>query len=203
MPIETADDLLRHCRTHNLTIPQVVWQNERAWRSPEEIHEGLLRIWETMKQCVFRGCHTGGILPGGLRVVRRAAGMNHRLLGGETFDEADAWIEAIRHRGKDFQDILKWVSCFALAVNEENAAFGRVVTAPTNGAAGVIPAVLMYYICFCPSDTAGIESFLLTAGDALSGDGRLSGGDRRFQRDGGVRADPLPRRFRGTGAHGC
>lgn len=165
MPIIAAEDLLGYCRENHLTIPEVVWQNELVWREPERISADLQRIWQTMKECVFRGCHTEGILPGGLGVVRRAANLSRKLMGDQTFNDADEWIEAIRKSRWDFQTTLKWVSCFALAVNEENASFGRVVTAPTNGAAGVIPAVLMYYICFCQSSNEGIETFLLTAGE--------------------------------------
>ena len=98
---------------------------------------------------MYRGCHTEGILPGGLNVNRRAAALNKKLLKGRTYSGLCRWVEAIKAGGNDFKYILDWVSCFALAVNEENASFGRVVTAPTNGAAGVIPAVLQYFICFC------------------------------------------------------
>jgi L-serine dehydratase len=167
-PMNTADDLLRHCKDHELTIPEIVWRNERVWRSPEEIHHGLERIWLTMRQCAFRGAHTGGTLPGGLGVVRRAAMLNRRLLSetgeGARSVNVDVWMATIRNRRGGFPEILKWVSCFALAVNEENASFGRVVTAPTNGAAGVIPAVLLYRACFHDAGDAAIEPFLLTAG---------------------------------------
>ena len=164
-PIESARDLLDHCARHGLTVPEVVWRNELAWRTPEEIHRGLGAIWETMKDCVFRGCHTGGVLPGGLGVVRRAAALSNSMLAGASWPDADSWIEAIRTSRPAFQETLAWVSCFALAVNEENAAFGRVVTAPTNGAAGVIPAVLLHYLCFCQGDENAIEPFLLTAAE--------------------------------------
>jgi L-serine dehydratase len=164
-PIESARDLLGYCDNHGLTVPEVVWRNELTWRTPEEIRSGLSTIWETMKDCVFRGCHTTGILPGGLGVVRRAAAPSSNLLPGASFPGADPWIEAIRASRPTFQETLAWVSCFALAVNEENAAFGRVVTAPTNGAAGVIPAVLLHYLCFSGGSQAGIEHFLLTAAE--------------------------------------
>jgi L-serine dehydratase len=163
LPIETAADLLDHCRTHNLTIPEVVRRNEATWRCPAEIRDGLHHLWETMRECVFRGCHTEGVLPGALKVVRRAASMNRNLLGDQTFPSPAEWVAAVRRCG-GFQETLKWVSCFALAVNEENAAFGRVVTAPTNGAAGVVPAVLLYHDCFCRPGGAAVEDFLLTAG---------------------------------------
>jgi L-serine dehydratase len=174
-PIDSAADLLGHCHATGLSIPEIVWRNECASRSPEEIHRGLDRIWITMRDCAYRGAHTEGILPGGLGVVRRAARLNRTLLGdldprGTAAEVADvdaaarAWIEAIRRRAGGFTEILKWVSCFALAVNEENASFGRVVTAPTNGAAGVIPAVLLDRVCFHERGDEAVEPFLLTAG---------------------------------------
>jgi L-serine dehydratase len=164
-PIESARDLLDHCARHGLTVPEVVWRNELTWRTPEEIRRGLSAIWETMKDCVFRGCHTGGVLPGGLGVVRRAAALSKGMLAAASWPDADSWIEAIRTSRPAFQATLAWVSCFALAVNEENAAFGRVVTAPTNGAAGVIPAVLLHYLCFCEGEENAVEPFLLTAAE--------------------------------------
>jgi L-serine dehydratase len=164
-PIESAKDLLGYCNAHGKTVSEVVWRNELAWRTPEEIHRGLGTIWRTMKDCVFRGCHTQGVLPGGLGVIRRAAGLSSGMLGVESWPDVDSWIEAIRNRRPAFRETLAWVSCFALAVNEENAGFGRVVTAPTNGAAGVVPAVLLYYLCFCDGDEGGIERFLLTAAE--------------------------------------
>jgi L-serine dehydratase len=147
-PINDADELLHWCMKTGLNISEVVMENENAWRAESETRKGLLKIWNVMKECMYRGCSTEGILPGGLNVKRRAAALNKKLLKGETFPDADSWIKAIRTGGNDFKYILDWVSCFALAVNEENAAFGRVVTAPTNGAAGVIPAVLQYYLIF-------------------------------------------------------
>jgi len=167
MPIETPADLVRHCREHELMIPQVVRANERTWRSDEAIDAGLAGLWDAMRRSVFRGTRTDGILPGGLGVVRRAAAMNRRRLGDiSAYPDVGSWMAAIRSGGREFREILGWVSCFALAVNEENAAFGRVVTAPTNGAAGVIPAVLMYHQCFGqdPGPRA-VEDFLLTAGE--------------------------------------
>jgi L-serine dehydratase len=164
-PIESARDLLGHCHVHGLTIPEIVWRNELSWRAPEEIHRGLGAIWQTMKDCVFRGCHTRGVLPGGLGVIRRAAGLSGSMLGATSPLDVDTWIETIRRSRPAFRDTLAWVSCFALAVNEENAGFGRVVTAPTNGAAGVVPAVLMYYLCFCDGEEGDIERFLLTAAE--------------------------------------
>ena len=165
-PISNAEDLLHWCRTTGLTIHEVVMENEQAWRPEKETREGVLGIWQVMKECMFRGCHTEGMLPGGLQVKRRATELSRRLLYNKTCTDYTSWVAAIRSGGNDFKYILDWVSCFALAVNEENAAFGRVVTAPTNGAAGVIPAVLQYYVIFCNGDDGEkILSFLLTASE--------------------------------------
>ncbi|HNP54298.1 MAG TPA: L-serine ammonia-lyase [Ferruginibacter sp.] len=165
-PINTSEDLLHWCRKTGLPIHDIVWENESAWRSEAETRRGVLAIWETMQSCIFRGCHTEGYLPGGLRVKRRASVLNKKLLGQQTYHNYAEWIQAIQAGGHQFQYILDWVSCFALAVNEENASFGRVVTAPTNGAAGVIPAVLHYFICFCGGHSEEkIIHFLLTASE--------------------------------------
>jgi L-serine dehydratase len=165
-PIDKADDLLHWCRKTGLSISEVVMENENAWRPEEETRQGLLNTWKVMKECVYRGCHTEGILPGGLQVKRRAADLNKRLLAGRTYGNYDEWVQAIRQGGSDFKYTLDWVSCFALAVNEENASFGRVVTAPTNGAAGVIPAVLHYLVIFCDAyNDQKIVQFLLTAAE--------------------------------------
>jgi L-serine dehydratase len=127
-----------------------------------------MELWRVMQECMYTGCHTEGMLPGGLQVSRRAAGLNKKLLAGRGEHDHRTWIDAIRAGGKDFKYILDWVSCFALAVNEVNASFGRVVTAPTNGAAGVIPAVLQYFACFCDATEEQVISFLLTAGETGS-----------------------------------
>ena len=165
-PINIAQDLLHWCRKTGLTINEVVMENEGAWRPESETREGVLKIWQAMRDCTYRGCHTGGTLPGGLNVKRRASELNKRLLKGKTYNSWQEWADAIRQGGNSFQYILDWVSCFALAVNEENASFGRVVTAPTNGAAGVIPAVLHYYILFSEGVTEDkIIQFLLTASE--------------------------------------
>jgi L-serine dehydratase len=148
-PINTADDLMHWCMKTGLSVSEVVLENENSWRPEKETKEGILNIWKVMQQCIYRGCHTGGLLPGGLEVKRRAAGLNKKLIGNRSYTDYESWIKAISDGGHDFKYIVDWVSCFALAVNEENASFGRVVTAPTNGAAGVIPAVLQYVLVFC------------------------------------------------------
>jgi L-serine dehydratase len=170
-PINTADDLQHWCIKTGLSISEIVMENEIAWRPEEETRQGLLNTWQVMKECVYRGCHTPGILPGGLNVKRRAAELSQKLLSGKSWTDYTSWLEAIRSGGTQFNYILDWVSCFALAVNEENASFGRVVTAPTNGAAGVIPAVLHYYIAFIAGNLEEEEQndkviqFLLTAAE--------------------------------------
>ena len=168
-PINTSEELLHWCRKTGLAIHEVVLENEGAWRPEQKTKEGVLRIWEVMRACTFRGCHTSGTLPGGLNVRRRAAELNQKLLGGRSYRSEEEWLWAIREGGTSFQYILDWVSCFALAVNEENASFGRVVTAPTNGAAGVIPAVLHYYHVFHKGVSEDkILQFLLTASEVGS-----------------------------------
>ncbi|HEY2348686.1 MAG TPA: L-serine ammonia-lyase [Puia sp.] len=165
-PIDTAGNLLHWCMKTGLTIHDVVMENEQVWREESEIKKQLSNIWRVMRDCMYKGSHSEGVLPGGLQVNRRAAALNKKLLKGRSYTDYQGWVEAIKSGGRDFQYILDWVSCFALAVNEENASFGKVVTAPTNGAAGVIPAVLQYFICF--TDTISEEkiiSFLLTAAE--------------------------------------
>ena len=148
-PVDKADDLLHWCMKTGMSISEVVMENENSWRNEQKTREGILNIWQVMQECIYRGAHANGQLPGGLNVKRRAASLNKKLLGNRIYTNYETWIQAIREGGNDFKYILDWVSCFALAVNEENASFGRVVTAPTNGAAGVIPAVLQYFIIFC------------------------------------------------------
>jgi L-serine dehydratase len=166
-----ANDLLHWCMKTGLTIRDIVFENELTKHSEAEIKEGVLNIWYAMRDCIYRGVHQGGMLPGGLEVKRRAASMNKRLLKEAVYEGYDTWTSRIQKGGNDFSYILDFVSVFALAVNEENASFGRVVTAPTNGAAGVIPAVLQYYICFCAHGQSAKEleeniiTFLLTASE--------------------------------------
>ncbi len=165
-PCHTAKEILENCNRLNLTISELVLLNERAWRSEEQTKAHALYIWDEIKQCVFRGINKSGILPGGLQVRRRAYDMNKRLCNGKKYTEVDEWIDAIKSGPQDFSTVNKWVSVFALAVNEENASFGRIITAPTNGASGVIPAVLMYAYCFTPHfGEEEIVKFLITAGE--------------------------------------
>ncbi|MET7574215.1 L-serine ammonia-lyase [Streptomyces sp. NPDC005492] len=148
-PFRTGDELLRLTRETGLSISALMLENERAWRTEEEIRAGLLEIWRVMQACVSRGMSREGLLPGGLKVRRRAA-MSARQLRAE---------------GDPLAHAMEWITLYAMAVNEENAAGGRVVTAPTNGAAGIIPAVLHYYINFVPgADEEGVVRFMLAAG---------------------------------------
>jgi L-serine dehydratase len=152
-PFENAAELLAQCEAHGLSISQLMLENEKAWRGEDEIRAGLLNIWQTMQACVRRGCQSDGTLPGGMRVRRRAADLYRKLTA-----TPEASLQ-------DPLNVMDWVNLYALAVNEENAAGGRVVTAPTNGAAGIIPAVLHYYTRFVPgADEEGVIRFLLTAG---------------------------------------
>jgi L-serine dehydratase len=167
-PADTSECLLHWCMKTGLHIHELVADNELCWNPENVIRGRLLEIWGVMKECIYKGCHTRGLLPGGLQVKRRAFDLNRKLLADKTYPGLPEWTEQIQTGGKSFNYTLDWVSCFALAVNEQNAAFGRVVTAPTNGSAGVIPAVLLYYLLFCleevqQSDEKVIQ-FLLTAG---------------------------------------
>ena len=165
-PINTADDILHWCIKTGLAVNEIVLENESTWRPEAQTRAGVLNIWQAMKECMYRGCHTNGYLPGGLHVKRRGFDLNKKLLAGKTYDGYTGWVQAIKEGSQNFTYILDWVSCFALAINEENASFGRVVTAPTNGAAGVIPAVLQYFIVFCGGDSDDkIFKFLLTASE--------------------------------------
>jgi L-serine dehydratase len=151
-PFHSGDDLLRLTSEHRISIAELMRRNEGHWRSDDEVHAGLMKIWKVMQECVVRGCRTEGILPGGFKVKRRAAQLYRDLTVNPEAAMRDPLI------------VMDWVNLYALAVNEENAAGGRVVTAPTNGAAGIVPAVLHYYTRFMPgaSDT-GVVDFMLTA----------------------------------------
>jgi L-serine dehydratase len=149
-PFRTAAELLAHCRSASLSIGQLMLRNELSWRTEAQVRSGLLKIWQVMQDCVARGCDRDSVLPGGLKVPRRAKALHDKLLAEQGTN--------------DPLYVMDWVSMYALAVNEENASSGRVVTAPTNGAAGIIPAVLHYYTRFIEGATDdGVVTFLLTA----------------------------------------
>ncbi|MEH6536130.1 MAG: L-serine ammonia-lyase [Psychroserpens sp.] len=166
-PIEKGTELLKFCKDLDKPISEVVLENEKSIRSEDDINNELKRIWDTMLECMYIGCHTEGNLPGGLNVRRRAYDMHQSLRGSTPYSNPVEWIYSIRSTEVKFRQILKWVSCYALAVNEVNASLGRVVTAPTNGSAGVIPAVLMYYLVIENHDGnfEDIKRFLLVAGE--------------------------------------
>lgn len=151
----TADDLLQMCRASGLRISKLMLENEKVWRSEAEIRSGLWEIWQAMKACVAKGLKAEGVLPGGLKVRRRAKALHQRLLDSTDDDSLIA----------STMSAMDWVNLYALAVNEENAAGGRMVTAPTNGAAGIIPAVLHYYMNFRKgANERDVVDFLLAAG---------------------------------------
>ncbi|PKA84418.1 L-serine dehydratase [Ulvibacter sp. MAR_2010_11] len=166
-PVEKATDLLVHCAAEGKSISEIVLENELSLRSEAEINNGLKAIWDIMLDSMYVGCHTEGKLPGGLNVQRRAFDMHKNLIGDAKYTNAEEWVEAIRGTEVKFRQILKWVSCFALAVNEVNASLGRVVTAPTNGSAGVIPSVMMYYMVIENHDAnfEDVRKFMLVAGE--------------------------------------
>lgn len=169
-PVQTGSELLHYCETEKKRISEIVMANELSLKSAAEIDEGLHRIWNTMLESMYLGCHTEGKLPGGLNVKRRAFELHQNLKGTTPYSNPQEWLESIRDTEVKFRQIIKWVSCFALSVNEVNAALGRVVTAPTNGSAGVIPAVLMYYMVIENHDANfdDVRQFLLVASEVGS-----------------------------------
>jgi len=166
-PVNKALQLEEYCDRENTVISNIVYQNELVLHTAETIDIELNRIWETMLESMYTGCHSKGVLPGGLNVKRRAFETHEKLIKDTPYNNSKEWIAAIRSTDVKFREILKWVSCFALSVNEVNAALGRIVTAPTNGSAGVIPAVLMYYMVIenHKADFEHIKKFLLVAGE--------------------------------------
>ena len=178
LPFHSGAELLALCTREQTSIAGLMRRNEQHWRTDAEIDAGLLQIWQVMQDCVARGCRTDGTLPGGFQVKRRAAALHRALCANPEqgiFGPLDARQRASSPEGNrppwggpapagDPLQVLDWVNLYALAVNEENAAGGRVVTAPTNGAAGIVPAVLHYYTRFVPQATeVGVTDFLLTA----------------------------------------
>lgn len=166
-PCHSGADIEKNIQKLGLkTISDLVYLNEESWRTKVETDAQALYIWEQIKECIYKGVNKEGILPGGLNVTRRAAELNRKLLRGKTFSNLSEWLLQVHSSEASFNDINKWVSCFALAVNEENASFGRIITAPTNGASGVIPAVLMYSQIFTRhKGDDKIIRFLLVAGE--------------------------------------
>ena len=177
-PFHSGDELLQRCKDIGGPIAEVMRRNERHWRNDGDIDAGLLKIWHVMQDCVVRGCNTDGVLPGGFRVKRRAKALREQL----TAHPEQALSDPLQ--------VLDWVNLYALAVNEENAAGGRVVTAPTNGAAGIVPAVLHYYTRFVPgASDSRVVDFLLTAaaiGILYKEDASISGAEVGCQGEVGV-----------------
>jgi L-serine dehydratase len=165
-PVRLGHDLLQHCIARNCSVSEIVLANECSWLPEAEVRAKLLHIWHCMRESIKRGCRIEGVLPGGLEVKRRAPGFLRDIVPEIGRDDIEFLTRTIRAAGLPFEQLVRVISCFAIAVNEENAAMGRVVTAPTNGAAGVVPAVLMYRACFAENVIADDEvvRFLLTAG---------------------------------------
>jgi L-serine dehydratase len=165
-PIRHAKDLLRCCHETGLPVSGVVMANELTWFTEQQVREQAAHIWQTMRESARRGCRIEGVLPGGLNVKRRAASFLRDIVPDIQREDIERLIKTVRDANLPFDQIVRVVSCYAIAVNEENAAMGRVVTAPTNGAAGVIPAVMMYRACFGPEPMTedDVVRFLLTAG---------------------------------------
>ncbi len=166
-PVQKGRELLAFCEQEQKSISEIVLENERSLRTDMQIDKEIKRIWDTMLECMYTGCHTEGKLPGGLNVKRRAYDMHKVLKGQLPYSNPEEWLMTIRQTEVKFRQILQWVSCFALSVNEVNAALGRVVTAPTNGSAGVIPSVLMYYLVIenHSGNFEHIKQFLMVAGE--------------------------------------
>lgn len=166
-PTNTSEQLLNHCIKQNISISDLVLKNERTVRTDDEIDADLQKVWNVMLESIYIGCHTNGFLPGGLNVRRRAADMYQKLKDeNAVYSNQDEWIKSIRKTTMHYRQVFKWVSTYAIAVNEVNASLGRVVTAPTNGSSGVIPSVLLFYLTVenHKAGFAEIKKFLLTAG---------------------------------------
>lgn len=165
-PCHHGKDVLHYTEKLGISFSDLIYINEESWRTKEETDVEALGIWHHIKDCIYKGVNKEGYLPGGLKVSRRAAGLNRKLLGDKTYENLEEWYQLVLDSEENFVNINKWVSCFALAVNEENASFGRIITAPTNGASGVIPAVLMYSQAFTEfTGDENIIRFLLVAGE--------------------------------------
>ena len=164
-PIQKAEEILKWCTEENKSLSEISLANELCWRDHNDIITSLDNIWKVMIESIYLGCISEGELPGGLNVKRRASQISQGLLNGN-HSSIDEWIDLIKKQNQDMENVTNWISCFALAVNEVNASYGRIVTAPTNGAAGVIPAVLMYFFCFKSNNEKKlIRDFLLVAGE--------------------------------------
>ena len=166
-PCHKGEDVIKYCEKLGIEkFSDLVYINEEAWRTKDETRAEALYIWQQIKECIYKGISKEGILPGGLNVTRRAADFNKKLLGDKTYQNLEEWLQEVKSSDQNFNQITRWISCFALAVNEENASFGRIITAPTNGASGVIPAVLMYSQTFTEFNTEeDIVKFILVAGE--------------------------------------
>ena len=165
-PCHHGEAVLKYCDQLGISFSDLIYINEESWGTRDEINQKALSIWRHIKECIYAGVNKEGVLPGGLNVTRRAAGLNRKMLGDKAYHNQEEWYQLLVEAEETFTNINKWISCFALAVNEENASFGRIITAPTNGASGVIPAVLMYSQVFTEyKGEDKIIRFLLVAGE--------------------------------------
>tara|TARA_B110000467_G_scaffold49176_1_gene45132 strand:- start:264 stop:1688 length:1425 start_codon:yes stop_codon:yes gene_type:complete len=165
-PIQTASEMLQWCELEDKTLAEISMENELCWRTKSEVNNELDELWQVMLTSMYDGCSTKGQLPGGLNVTRRAFQLCESLLGKDKFDNLDEWMNLVMGQSNEMDIVTNWVSCFALAVNEVNASYGRIVTAPTNGASGVIPAIIMYNVAFRKKNSVtDIRDFLLIAGE--------------------------------------
>jgi L-serine dehydratase len=154
--------MINWCKTERKKIAEISFENELKWREEEDINSSVDKIWDVMLDSIYEGCITDGELPGGLNVKRRAPALCNQLLGSNNFSPREAWLVSLSKQSNKIEIVTNWISCFALAVNEVNASYGRIVTAPTNGASGVIPAVLLYNIIFRNEDSKQkIRDFIL------------------------------------------
>jgi L-serine dehydratase len=165
-PIQTANEMLNWCESEDKTLAEISMGNELCWRTQSAVEHALDEIWKVMLTSMYEGCTTTGQLPGGLNVKRRTFQLCESLLGKDKFENIEEWMNLVMVQPNEMDIVTNWVSCFALAVNEVNASYGRIVTAPTNGAAGVIPAVLLYNVAFQKKNISkDIRDFLLIAGE--------------------------------------
>ena len=165
-PIQTASEMLNWCESTGKGLAQISLENELCWQSKKNVEKKLDQLWNVMLLSIYNGCNNKGTLPGGLNVKRRAYQLCRNLLGDEEFSNINEWFDLIKSQPNDINVVTNWISCFALSVNEVNASYGRIVTAPTNGASGVIPAIIMYNIIFQNKNSIDdIREFLLVAGE--------------------------------------
>ncbi|MBT3180540.1 MAG: L-serine ammonia-lyase [Candidatus Marinimicrobia bacterium] len=165
-PIQTAEEMIQWCEVEEKSLDEISMANELCWHTKFEIQSYLDSIWEVMEHSIYQGCHDSGELPGGLHVQRRANVLNNKLFFDKSYNSQSEWLALLKKEPRSMDIVTNWISCFALSVNEVNASCGRIVTAPTNGSAGVIPAVIMYLLCFHDGiSQQDIKKFLLVSSE--------------------------------------